>query len=47
MLNELDLNYDLVWDLNGNPYYTKNNFFINIVSNSVKEITNYEPEVKC
>ena len=44
ILNELDLNYDLEWDLNGNPYYTKNNFFKDIVSNSVKEVTGYFPE---
>ena len=41
MLNEQGLNYDLEWELNGLPYYTKDNFFINIVSNSVREVTNY------
>ena len=45
MLNEQGLNYDLEWELNGLPYYTKDNFFINIVSNSIKEITNYMPEL--
>ena len=45
MLNEQNLNYDLDWELNGLPYYTKNNFFIDIVSNSVKEITDYMPEL--
>ena len=45
MLNEQGLNYDLEWELNGLPYYTKDNFFINIVSNSVKEVTNYIPEL--
>ena len=45
MLNEQGLNYDLEWELNGLPYYTKDNFFINIVSNSVKEVTNYMPEL--
>ena len=45
ILNEQGLNYDLEWELNGLPYYTKDNFFINIVSNSVKEITNYMPEL--
>ena len=44
MLKELKLNYDLVWDLNGNPYYTKDNFFKDIVSNSIKQITDYFPE---
>ena len=44
MLKELKLNYDLVWDLNGNPYYTKDNFFKDIVSNSIKQITGYSPE---
>ena len=24
LLNDLDINYDIVWDLNGTPYYTKN-----------------------
>lgn len=45
ILNELDLNYDLAWDLNGNPYYTKDNFFKDIVSDSVKEITGYTPDL--
>ena len=45
MLNEQGLNYDLEWQLNGLPYYTKDNFFINIVSNSVREVTNYMPEL--
>ena len=45
MLNEQGLSYDLEWELNGLPYYTKDNFFINIVSNSVKEVTNYMPEL--
>tara|TARA_B100001094_G_scaffold328320_1_gene388468 strand:- start:1224 stop:2357 length:1134 start_codon:yes stop_codon:yes gene_type:complete len=45
MLNEQNLNYDLDWELNGLPYYTKNNFFIDIVSNSVKEIADYMPEL--
>ena len=45
MLNEQNLNYDLDWELNGLPYYTKNNFFIDVVSNSVKEITDYMPEL--
>ena len=44
MLKELKLNYDLVWDLNGNPYYTKDNFFKDIVANSIEEITGYAPE---
>ena len=45
ILNELDLNYDLAWDLNGNPYYTKESFFKDIVSDSVKEITGYTPDL--
>ena len=45
MLNEHNLNYDLEWELNGLPYYTKDNFFIEIVSNSVKEVTDYRPEL--
>ena len=45
ILNELDLNYDLAWDLNGNPYYTKDSFFKDIVSDSVKEITGYTPDL--
>ena len=44
MLNKLKLNYDLIWDLNGNPYYTKNNFFKDIVSSSIIEVTGYSPE---
>ena len=44
ILNKLKLNYDLIWDLNGNPYYTKNNFFKDIVSSSIIEVTGYSPE---
>ena len=45
ILNNLGLNYDLVWDLNGNPYYTKEDFFKEIVSNSSEEVTGYRPEL--
>jgi len=45
ILNDLNLNWDLDWDLNGNPYYTEENFFKDIVSNSIKEITGYTPEL--
>ena len=45
ILNELHLNYHIDWDLNGNPYYTKDNFFKDIISNSVEEITGYFPEL--
>ena len=44
ILNDLNLNFDLKWDLNGNPYYTKENFFKDIVSNSIQEVTGYKPE---
>tara|TARA_B100000676_G_scaffold120191_2_gene119778 strand:- start:2860 stop:3987 length:1128 start_codon:yes stop_codon:yes gene_type:complete len=44
LLNDLDINYDIVWDLNGTPYYTKNGLFRSIVSDSIKEITGYLPE---
>ena len=44
ILNDLNLNFDLKWDLNGNPYYTKDNFFKDIVSNSIQEVTGYKPE---
>ena len=45
ILNELNLKYYIDWDLNGNPYYTKDNFFKDIVSNSIEEITGYSPEL--
>ena len=45
ILNKLKLNYDLDWDLNGNPYYTEGKFFKDIVSNSIKEVTGYIPEL--
>jgi len=45
ILNDLNLNWDLDWDLNGNPYYTEDDFFKDIVSNSIKEITGYTPEL--
>ena len=45
ILNKLKLSYDLDWDLNGNPYYTEGKFFRDIVSNSIKEVTGYIPEL--
>ena len=45
ILNKLKINYDLDWDLNGNPYYTEGKFFKDIVSNSIKEVTGYMPEL--
>ena len=45
ILNNLGLDYDLDWDLNGNPYYTKEDFFKEIVSTSSEEITGYRPEL--
>jgi Acetylornithine deacetylase/Succinyl-diaminopimelate desuccinylase and related deacylases len=45
IIDELDLKYDLEWDLNGNPYLTENNFLKDIVSKSVKEIVGYSPEL--
>ncbi len=45
ILNKLKINYDLDWDLNGNPYYTEGEFFKDIVSNSIKEVTGYMPEL--
>ena len=45
IIDELDLEYDLEWDLNGNPYLTENNFLKDIVSKSVKEIVGYSPEL--
>ena len=45
ILNKLKLNYDLDWDLNGNPYYTEGKFFKDIVSRSIKEVTGYIPEL--
>ena len=45
ILNKLKLNYDLDWDLNGNPYYTEGKFFKDIVSNSIKEVTGYMPDL--
>tara|TARA_B100000886_G_scaffold205395_1_gene141828 strand:+ start:16 stop:1143 length:1128 start_codon:yes stop_codon:yes gene_type:complete len=45
ILKNLGLDYDLSWDLNGNPYYTKNNFFKDIVCSSSEEVTGYRPEL--
>ena len=45
LLDSEDIKYDIVWDLNGTPYYTKNGLFRSIVSDSVKEITGYAPEL--
>ena len=45
ILIDLKLDYYLNWDLNGNPYYTKDNFFKEIVSSSSKEVTGYKPEL--
>ena len=32
ILKDLELDYELSWDLNGNPYYTKDNFFKDTIS---------------
>ena len=45
ILKNLGLNYDLSWDLNGNPYYTEDNFFKDIVCTSSEEVTGYRPEL--
>ena len=45
IIKSLGLDYDLSWDLNGNPYYTKEDFFKEIVSNSSEEVTGYRPEL--
>ena len=45
ILKDLELDYELSWDLNGNPYYTKDNFFKDIVCASSEEITGYKPEL--
>ena len=45
ILDELKLNYELNWYLNGDPYYTKLNFFKDIVCSSVKQVTGYTPEL--
>ena len=45
IIKSLGLDYDISWDLNGNPYYTKENFFKEIVSTSSEEITGYRPEL--
>ena len=44
IIDELNMEYDLKWMLNGDPYLTEKNFFKDIVAKSVKEITNYSPE---
>ena len=38
ILKNLGLDYDLSWDLNGNPYYTKDHFFKDIVCLSLIHI---------
>ena len=45
ILKNLGLDYDLSWDLNGNPYYTEDNFFKDIVCSSSEEVTGYRPEL--
>ncbi len=45
IIDEFGLKYELEWNLNGAPYLTKNNFFKDIVSKSVKEIVGYTPEL--
>ena len=45
ILKNLGLDYDLSWDLNGNPYYTKDHFFKDIVCSSSEEVTGYRPEL--
>ena len=45
ILKNLGLDYDLSWDLTGNPYYTEDNFFKDIVCSSSEEVTGYRPEL--
>ena len=45
ILDELKLNYELSWDLNGTPYYTEASFFKDVVCSSTKEVTGYIPEL--
>ena len=45
LLDNFNLNYDLIWDLSGLPYYTEKSFFKNIISDSVNEVTGYIPEL--
>jgi succinyl-diaminopimelate desuccinylase len=45
ILDELKLNYELSWDLNGTPYYTEESFFKDVVCCSTKEVTGYIPEL--
>ena len=45
ILKNLGLDYDLSWDLTGNPYYTEDNFFKDIVCTSSEEVTGYRPEL--
>ena len=45
ILKNLGLDYDLSWDLNGNPYYTKDHFYKDIVCSSSEEVTGYRPEL--
>ena len=45
IINDLGINYECEWDLNGDPYLTEENFFKDIVCSSVEEITGYLPEL--
>ena len=45
LLDNFNLNYDLIWDLSGLPYYTEKSFFKDIISDSVNEVTGYIPEL--
>ena len=45
ILDELKLNYELSWDLNGTPYYTEASFFKDVVCSSTKEVTGYIPKL--
>ena len=45
ILDELKLNYELSWDLNGTPNYTEESFFKDVICHSTKEVTGYIPEL--
>ena len=45
LIDNFNLNYDLIWDLSGLPYYTEKSFFKDIISDSVNEVTGYIPEL--
>jgi len=45
IIKNLNLKYDLKWNLNGNPYLTENKFLKEIIVSACEEVNGYKPDL--